>query len=204
MVRVKICGLARVEDVERAVNLGADALGFVLEPSSPRCVLDREEMKRFLHAPHSLGPYSPPRVMVYGKATAPPPWRYDFVQAYEFASPTPIYGKVLTVRPTPEFNPSSLLALVDLLDPWALNVDAFDAKLAGGTGKRVDLEFVKRVAGVGARPLIVAGGLTPENVAEVVQAIRPYAVDVSTGVESSPGIKDPVKLRDFIQAAKGA
>lgn len=204
MVRVKICGLALVEDVERAVEYGADALGFVMEPSSPRCALDREEMKRLLHTPHSLGPYSPPRVMVYGKVTAPPPWRYDFVQAYEFASPTPIYGKVLTVRPAPNFDPDSLLELVDLLDPWALNVDAFDPKRAGGTGKRVDLSFVRKVAGIGARPLVVAGGLTPDNVAEVVRQVRPYAVDVSTGVESSPGCKDPIKVRDFIQAAKGA
>jgi phosphoribosylanthranilate isomerase len=83
-------------------------------------------------------------------------------------------------------------------------VDAFHAARFGGTGETVDWDLAALVREQIGGPTILAGGLTPDNVAEAIRKVRPYAVDVSSGVEVSPGIKDPIKVRDFIQAAKGA
>lgn len=83
-------------------------------------------------------------------------------------------------------------------------LDAFSADGYGGTGKLVDWNdaalLVRRIKA----PVILAGGLTPDNVAEAIRAVRPYAVDVSSGVERAPGEKDPVKVRDFVQAVRQA
>lgn len=94
--------------------------------------------------------------------------------------------------------------------PKAFVLDAFVAGQSGGTGYALDWNWIAeaRAAGEldGLPPIILAGGLTPENVAEAIRIVRPYAVDVSSGVEvaGKPGVKDPIKVRDFIQAAKGA
>jgi phosphoribosylanthranilate isomerase len=86
-------------------------------------------------------------------------------------------------------------------DAWLL--DAYTARKPGGTGNRFDWDLAIEARQRG-RPIFLAGGLTPENVAEAVQRVRPYGVDVSSGVEISPGKKDPEKVRAFIQAAKTA
>ena len=83
-------------------------------------------------------------------------------------------------------------------DAWLL--DSFVAGMRGGTGAKFNWDLAVEAKDLG-RPVILAGGLTPENVAEAVRQVRPYAVDVSSGVESSPGKKDPAKLRQFIRAA---
>ena len=72
----------------------------------------------------------------------------------------------------------------------------------GGTGKTVDWDFAAEIVEVLPKPVILAGGLTPDNVGEAIRKVRPYAVDVSSGIESSPGVKDHAKMKDFIQAAK--
>jgi phosphoribosylanthranilate isomerase len=96
------------------------------------------------------------------------------------------------------------------LHPGALVLDTASNKALGGTGETFNWEWIKeaRDAGEleGLPPIILAGGLTPENVAEAIRIAQPYAVDVSSGVEvvGKPGVKDPIKMRDFIQAAHGA
>jgi phosphoribosylanthranilate isomerase len=86
--------------------------------------------------------------------------------------------------------------------PWA-HVEAHSPKGYGGTGSTLDWGFVAELVQAAPIPIILAGGLNPENVAEAIERVHPYAVDVSSGVELSPGIKDPEKVRKFIRAAKG-
>ncbi len=90
------------------------------------------------------------------------------------------------------------------IDAWpvsALLLDAWSPDSFGGTGRTFDWDLAERIAS--GMPVILAGGLTPENVAEAVRRVRPYAVDVSSGVEAAPGAKDPVKVAAFIRNAKG-
>ncbi|MBI3721170.1 MAG: phosphoribosylanthranilate isomerase [Fimbriimonas ginsengisoli] len=198
MIQVKICGLTRTVDVELATSLGADALGFVLEPSSPRFV-----------SPQSLGyliaaASGPLRVAVFGPAREDAPWEhFDAVQAISWPLPVPEGLRSLQVlRLKPGDDLENHLALVKEADVIVL--DAFSEPVYGGTGTIVDWELAAEVVRISFRPVILAGGLTPNNVAETIGRVRPHGVDVSSGVEASPGVKDPAKLRDFIQAARAA
>jgi phosphoribosylanthranilate isomerase len=197
VTRVKICGIARFNDLLDAVAEGADALGFVLEPSSPRYVGDHHFDIYF----GVLGPYVT-SVAVYGRAPATLP-NARAIQAIEFsATPPPPQEAVKVVRVRDGMTVDEVLA--EAKGAQTLLLDAYSGAEYGGTGKTVNWEIAAQVVGRFVGPVILAGGLTPDNVAEAIQKVRPYAVDVSSGVEVSPGIKDPIKMRDFIQAAKGA
>jgi phosphoribosylanthranilate isomerase len=208
VTRIKICGLTRQEDAELAVELGADAVGFVFEPSSPRFI--PPESRSFIK---NLEPYAH-CVAVYGKVETPEPFGCNSIQAIEVihgALPRrglpPIFKVMRPVGGDPKL-------AVAQMDEWRrghpeLNVrgtvlDSFDEQAFGGTGKKVDWKFAATFAELSPVRVILAGGLTPDNVAEAIRTVRPYAVDVSSGVESRPGIKDKQKLRDFIQAVLGA
>ena len=205
MVRVKICGLTRPEDAEAALDLGADALGYVFEPASPR-YLPRER-RGFIAG---IAPFAT-CVAVYGIADPPELWGCNLVQAVDVRPAEGESPSVLKVMRPRTADPGVLEK--ELLD-WerrhprftvrGVVLDAFDADAFGGTGRRIDAAFAEAFVRNSQRPVVLAGGLTPETVAAVVAAVRPYAVDVSSGVESSPGLKDRVKVRDFIQAAKQA
>ncbi len=196
MTRVKICGLTKVEDVEMAVELGAAAVGFVLEPDSPRCILlaDVYDLLRstppYTYCVAVLGPFAHSRLL------AP----FDAVQAIGVtnadveASQRAIHvHRIGSDDPLPE--PASYDALL---------LDAFSPEGFGGTGIRIDLDAAKGVMAESVRPIILAGGMTPDNVGEAICALRPYAVDVSSGVESEPGVKDTGKLRAFFEAVREA
>ena len=196
MTRVKICGLTRVEDVELAVELGASAVGFVLDPSSPRCILlaDVHDLLRstppYTSCVAVLGPFAHSRLL------AP----FDAVQAIGVtnadleASQRAIHvHRIGSDDPMPD--PESYDALL---------LDAFSPDAYGGTGIRIDLDAARGVIAESVRPIILAGGLTADNVGEVIRAVRPYAVDVSSGVESKSGVKDPGKLRAFFEAVREA
>jgi phosphoribosylanthranilate isomerase len=206
MVRVKICGLTRQEDAEYALELGADALGFVFEPSSPRYL--EPERRSLIRA---IEPYAF-CVAVFGKTGGLAIAGCNAVQAEDppfSAHPdSPSMFKVIRPRSTDEsvvqWDLKEWISKNSLVKPRAVVLDAFDEELYGGTGKRVDWDFAERFKALCPVPMILAGGLTPDNVADAIRKVRPYAVDVSSGVEYSPGIKDPSKLRDFIQAAREA
>jgi phosphoribosylanthranilate isomerase len=196
VTRVKICGLTRVEDVELAVALGASAVGFVLEPSSPRCV-GLGDVFRLLEA---VPPYVS-RTAVMGPFTPGPHLAsFDAIQAIgvrrsELEASQRAVGvyRVGSQDPFPDQN-----------DLDAVILDAHIEGQFGGTGTPIDLVAAKRAMADAIRPVLVAGGLNSENVAVVVKELRPYAVDVSSGVEAAPGIKDPQKLRDFFDAVHEA
>ncbi len=196
-VKVKICGLRRAEDAELALKEGADWLGFVHEPSSPRCIEegDTEWIAR-LDA-DTL------RVAVFG------PFRpgcdlsaFHLVQSLTEPEDWPTAKTLQALRLAPGQDPGE----ATVQPKWGSTVvlDAFSADGYGGTGELVDWADAAMLVRQMDVPVILAGGLNPHNVAEAIQAVRPYAVDVSSGVEASPGVKDPAKVRDFIQAVREA
>ena len=199
-VFVKICGITRIEDAEWALECGADALGFVFEKSSPRYVGESEESRSI---PHRFGLFAR-CVAVF--ATLPDhvklPFGYAAVQAAE-GDDFPInHWAVRAVRTRPELTVEDALDSASIAQ--AILIDAYDPIQHGGTGKRADWNFAEELVRASSKSVILAGGLSAANVAEAISHANPYGVDVSSGVESGPGIKDREKVRDFIQAAKGA
>ncbi len=204
-VRVKICGLTNGEDARAAISLGADALGFNLFPGSPRCVdLDREAawirtLPPFVTRVAVLVnvPLAEARRVAGHPAIDLVQFHGDEDEGYcaEFAQLGRPFLKALRVRD---------LASVERADQFStphVLLDAHAKEAYGGTGLRLDAtlaaEVVRRFP---ALQIILAGGLTPENVAGAVRAVRPYAVDVASGVESAPGRKDRGKMEAFVDA----
>lgn len=197
--RVKICGITSRQDAQTAVRLGADALGLVFYPPSPRCV-SVEEARGIVER-------LPPFVCVVGLFVNPSREeigevlggvRIDLIQFHGSECPDYCaehgrpYIKAIRMRPD-----------VDLLAEEAryagangLLLDAYRPGVPGGTGEAFDWSRIP--PGLAGR-VILAGGLTPDNVADAVRQVRPYAVDVSGGVEREKGGKDPDKIARFMQ-----
>ena len=197
VTRVKICGLTNAHDSEAAIDAGADALGFVFERTSPRFVGEGEL------AWLSVLPPVPVKVAVFGRVDRPvPKGLFDVVQGVEWeVFPEPAPKRIHAIRLRPGQKPQDV---VDTLVHANLVVlDAFSQSGWGGTGERVDWELAAEVVRLSHTPIMLAGGLTPENVAEAVARVKPFGVDVSSGVEERPGVKDIGKVRAFVQAAKG-
>ena len=202
MVRVKICGLTRPEDVELALSEGADALGFVFEPTSPRYIGDNQE---FQNCVRSLGPFTI-TVAVYGKLND-----HDTGCMYrQFVSATIFntrHAVIPVLRLRANMDVDKCLKIIDRIGPIPgapVVLDAFDPVAYGGTGKAVDWGLASEITQLTDRRIILAGGLNPTNVGDAIRLVRPYAVDVSSGVEARPREKDPHKIRDFIQACRTA
>jgi phosphoribosylanthranilate isomerase len=204
MMRVKICGITNLEDALLAADLGAHALGFIFYPKSPRSV--RPEVARDII--NNL----PPFVMTVGvfvdeeaeavRAIAETAG-LDWVQLH--GKEPPDYCCELKRRVIKGFRVKDASSL-SLLPAYRESVQAFlldtyKAGTAGGTGVTFDWELARKAGELG--PIILAGGLTPANVAQAIHAAQPAGVDVASGVEAAPGKKDPGKLREFFEAVKG-
>jgi len=209
-VRVKICGITLKEDLDAAVAAGADAVGFVVGvASSPRNIA--------LEKAEKLIRQVPPFVK---SVLVSVPRGIDEFETYQKLNPDAIqiHGENLHAAASVRLKiPNTLLIgavnahLANTLDVASRVSKLFDAVLLdsfangryGGTGIVHDWELSKRVKqAIHPKPLILAGGLNPENVAEAVRTVEPYAVDVSSGVELQPGIKDHKKILEFIKNAK--
>jgi len=200
-VRVKIEGITCLEDALAAVDAGADALGFVFAPS-PR----RIEPAAAAAIIRRLPPFVTTVGLVVDQDVDPilGACPLDTIQFH--GSEPPEVVEACRVRAIKAFrlrDSGDLTALDRYPGVTAHLLDAYVPGLAGGTGTTFPWELAVQARAPGRR-IIVAGGLTPENVAECVSRTRPYAVDVSTGVESSPGRKDLEKVRRFISAARTA
>jgi phosphoribosylanthranilate isomerase len=202
--RVKICGITRVEDALAAAHAGADAIGLVFAEQSPRC-LSLDQAAAIVCA-------LPPFVTVVGLFVNAEHGRIeevlsrvplDLLQFHGTESPEQCcryrrpYIKAISMKA--DVNLPALAALY--ADAAGLLLDSDHPTLAGGSGTHFDWTRVPRDL---AKPVILAGGLTPANVAEAIRSVRPYAVDVSSGVEHSKGIKDAAKIVEFIRNAGGA
>lgn len=201
-MRIKICGITRVEDALVAAEAGADAIGLVFYPPSPRAV-SVDQARRIIAA-------LPPFVTTVGLFVnagrdelnrildAVP---LDLLQFHGDESPAECEGygrrylKALRVQPGDDV----LAGMARYPGAAGILLDTFVAGVPGGTGETFDWTRVPARSG---RPLVLAGGLTAENVRVAIAQARPYAVDVSGGVECSKGIKDAQKVRAFIAAAK--
>ncbi len=199
-MRVKICGITRPQDALAAEAAGADAVGFIFFRGSKRYVT----LERALEISEALGPFIA-RVGVF--VDAPLSYVLETARALRLTavqlhgSEDATYAEALrqqvrVVRAV-RFGPETDLAKLEQFPADALLLDG----LSPGSGERFGWEDAAPLRG---RPhLILAGGLTPENVALGIAELDPYGVDVASGVESSPGIKDPRKILDFVRAAKG-
>lgn len=204
-VKIKICGITNEQDARFAVELGADALGFVFYDKSPRFV-DPAAARRIIN---TLPPFVLP-VGVFVNHPAETVRRiFDacgLALAQIHGDETPGFCESLekpVLRAIRLRDRRSFLALAEYKGRAGVRgfvVDAFSEAAYGGTGQTVDWKLAGEAAK--AAPVILAGGLTPHNVQEAVREVQPYGVDVSSGVEASPGKKDQEKLREFIQAVR--
>ena len=194
MTRIKICGLKRCQDAEYALELGVNALGFIHEKASPRYV-DESNFPWIERLPPFVV-----KVAVFGRVDRPVVQGiFDLVQGVEWdVFPVPSPKRIHALRLQSGQRAEDLAN--QTINASALHLDAYREGAYGGTGHRVDWDLAAEIVQLSARPVILAGGLTPDNVAEAVRRVRPYAVDVSSGVESAPGVKDHAKMRDFVHA----
>jgi len=201
MVKVKICGITNAEDARQAVAAGADALGFVFFSQSPRAV--NEAQVRAIVS--GLPPFVT-RVGLFVNETAEQINRIIQTCQLDIAQlhgdePPELFGR-LDCRAIKALRVRDRSCLLDhqRYPGSALLLDAWCPERYGGTGEKFDWELAEAIAR--QRPVVLAGGLDPENVATAIGVVRPYAVDVSSGVEAAPGRKDLFKLRRFIRNAK--
>lgn len=203
-VRVKVCGITRAADARLAAELGASAVGFVFWPSSPRAVSPDAARDIVAGLPRHVVPVgvfvndSPARVAAIARLVGLGAIQLhgdEHVEAF-LDAPVPLIRAVGPADDGEEDRvarlPESVLVLIDAHDPAR----------RGGTGRRADWDRAARLAA--RRPVLLAGGLTDANVAQAIARVRPYGVDVSSGVEAEAGIKDPDRLRAFFAAVAGA
>ena len=191
---VKVCGITRAEDAHAAVAAGARALGLVFWPTSPRFVDP--------YRAREIAARLPPFVTPVGLFVNQPREHVNAVASLVRLGAVQLHGDE-----TPEFAASIAAPVIRALpiekaDAWpegtTLLLDAHDPVQRGGTGRTIDWTAAAAIAS--RRRVLLAGGLTPDNVAEAIAQVRPFGIDVSSGVERAPGIKDHQRLRALFEA----
>jgi len=202
MTKVKICGITNLEDALAACDAGADALGFVLAPEA-------KKRNRFIEfeAAAAIIEHVPPFVSTVAVCVNEPLDRiahyltvFDYIQFHGEERPEDIplpHIAIKAFRTGPDFR-------IEAMEPYrtrAWLLDAYAPQARGGTGATCDWTLAQQAVATGS-PIILAGGLNPDNVAEAVRTVHPWAVDTSGGVEGAPGKKDHDRIRSFIHHAK--
>jgi phosphoribosylanthranilate isomerase len=201
-VRVKVCGITSPEDALLAAEAGASAIGLIFWPSSPRFV-DRAMARRIVEALPSFVL----RVGVFVDQSLDMLTRtsddvgLDIIQLHGKERPEMVACLPRRVLKAIRVGTESVLEEVQQYESAAILLDTKDEQRPGGTGQSFDWRLAQQVRAK-VPFLVLAGGLTPENVAAAIKSVGPDAVDVSSGVESSPGKKDPVKLKGFMEAVR--
>ena len=196
---VKICGITRVGDAQAAVDLGASAIGFIFWPESARFIDP--------YRARAIAAGLPPFVTPVGVFVNQPAAYVNAVAGLVGLGAVQLHGDE-TPDLLPQFERPVLKAVAridaDTPSAWParvrLLVDADDPVRRGGTGARADWDAAARLAA--ERPIVLAGGLAPENVAGAVRQVRPFGIDVSSGVEVSPGIKDRGRMEQLFEALR--
>ncbi len=203
MVEVKICGLTTLDDAVRCVELGADAIGLNFWSGSPRCT-DKETARRIVEAlrdrAETVGIFvdfdlAGIRAMLHETGIA-------WAQMHGDEPPELVGALLPRAYKAIGVRDGSAIEQARRYPGEHLLLDASVPGMPGGTGRTFDWSIASEVAK--ERKLTLAGGLTPTNVAEAVRIVKPFRVDVASGVESAPGRKDPALVAAFIEAAKGA
>ena len=202
MTRVKICGITRAEDARVAADAGADAIGLVFYPPSPRYVTPEQAAEIVYGLPPFLVKvglfvnHSPAEVAEVCNLV-----NLDLLQFHgdETASYCDRTGKpyLKAVRMAPGCSVTDSVA--EYAGAAGILLDSFNPDQYGGSGETFDWQKIPADL---ALPLILAGGLNCDNVVSAVEMVRPYAVDVSSGVETAPGVKSAAKIREFINLVK--
>jgi phosphoribosylanthranilate isomerase len=203
-IKVKICGITNVPDACAAIDAGADAVGFIFCEGSPRYITPAAAARVIAELPplvSKVGVFANAAEEVVKEALAV--CGLDVLQFHGDESPA--YCRHFRRKVIKAFRMRGAEDLERLRnfpeEAWLL--DSYVAGKLGGTGELFNWDLARKAVHLSNR-VILAGGLTPENVAAAVREVRPFAVDVSSGVESAPGRKDHSKVRAFIEAAKGA
>jgi phosphoribosylanthranilate isomerase len=200
-VRIKICGLTRDQDVHDAVAEGVDALGFVLYAPSPRAVSAEQAAQLIQKVPAfvtTVALFVNESVTEIQRALKICP--FDLLQFHGDESPefcrqfNHPYMKAIRVRSADDIH----RAVQQYPDAKALLLDAYVENLPGGTGQAFDWRLIPQLS----IPWVLAGGLNAKNVADAINQVQPFAVDISGGVEISKGIKDVQKIKDFINEVR--
>ena len=203
-VTVKICGITSEVDAQAAVDAGADAIGFMFYEESPRFVtIEQAKAISGTLPPHIM------RVGVFVNADevfinhALNECLLNILQFHGEETPEDC-GRfpIMTIKAFRVQGPETLEVMQNYSTAGFL-LDAYSKDAFGGTGKTFNWDLAVQAQKL-CRPIFLGGGLTPDNVAEAVQKVEPFAVDVSSGVESEPGKKDALKMQTFIESAKGA
>lgn len=214
MTTIKICGITRLDDATLAAELGADFLGFIFVPGSPRYIDPKRAAKIIAavqwaggkgtrHDGRPIESHPLHCVGVFRNASAEEIRRVSSIAGNEYVQ---LHGdepdEVVRELGKPAIRSVAVgenIPVVATSAEWLL-FDTHDAQQGGGTGRAFDWSLMTRVPR--SKRFFLAGGLTPDNVAEAVRVVRPDGVDVSTGVESAPGVKDPNKLRKFFDQVR--
>jgi phosphoribosylanthranilate isomerase len=201
-VRVKVCGITRREDALAAAELGASALGFVFWPHSPRAA-GVDEVRAIVAA-------LPPFVASVGVFVDQPPDEVRETVRRAGLSAIQLHGEEdasayrgcagHVIKALPVGRDFTLSAVENVPHGMTVLLDAHDPVRRGGTGQRIEWSVAAAAARI--RPIVLSGGLTPANVRQAVDEVRPAALDVSSGVEAAPGIKDVSKLQAFFAAVR--
>lgn len=202
MTAIKMCGMTREEDAQAAAALGVHALGFVIWPDSPRGTTLDVAARLIRALPPFVTPVgvfvNPSRALVADAVQA----GIRLVQIHG-RSPWADGTEPVPVLQVVHFAPEGRDGIEPAVPPGrAVLLDASDPGRPGGTGRTVDWVGAARLAA--ARPVVLAGGLTPDNVGRAIETVRPYAVDVASGIEARPGVKDHGLMRRFVEAVRAA
>ncbi|HET6516532.1 MAG TPA: phosphoribosylanthranilate isomerase [Thermodesulfovibrionales bacterium] len=202
MVKVKICGITNIGDALVAVNYGADALGFVFYKGSPRYISPEEARDIILQLPPfvtTVGVFVDEELDVIERTV-----KHASLSLVQLHGSEPLEMCAMAGRAIKAIRVRELSDLEPLKScrPSAFLLDTYSPEGYGGTGQTFNWDVAVEAKQFGH--VILAGGLTPDNVEKAIQWVRPYAVDVSSGVEAEKGKKDHRKLRRFIERAKSA
>ena len=205
MIRVKVCGIRRAEDAAAAVEAGASALGFNFWKGTPRYILPREAGRIVATVPEGLwmvGVFvdeSPERVFEIAAEAGVSVLQFHGSETPEYWDRFVSFKRIKAFKVGPGFQPDKLRHYPSA-DGFLL--DASVTGMVGGTGQTFDWSLAEKTKEFGR--IILAGGLNARNVADAVCRVRPWGVDVCSGVESEPGKKDPQLIRSFIAAVRDA
>jgi phosphoribosylanthranilate isomerase len=200
VARIKICGVTRLEDALLAARLGADALGFNFWPGSSRHVTAASAQAIISRLPPFVTPVGVFVNQSEGEMRAIA--AESGIQVFQLHGDEPPELCARLPLPVVKAIPVDQVATLSRLLSYEVQAFLLDtpSRGYGGTGRPFDWSLAEGVSEVA--PVILAGGLTPENVADAVRAVRPWAVDVASGVESSPGVKDADRMSRFVHAVR--
>jgi len=190
-MRIKICGITRPDDARFAEQEGADAIGVVLFSDSKRSVPAERAQEIF----SAVGPFTTTVAVTHTASEK------DLARIIALKPDAIQISFPFVFREDPKV---TVIRVIGRNDPLPEDCDAVIVEDSHGGGRKFDLTYAQEMVKRSNIPVILAGGLTPGNVAEAIRRVRPYAVDVATGVEESPGIKDHEKIQAFIAACRSA